>query len=152
MESEIDTNSRICPVPPGLKKGLTLHFRPRTIFIAASLTLILATAGLGYYWMMPPPVDDKRHNPYQLARIAIDGDANFSDTALLEGWPGDGSPENPFIIDGLDIDVSPDHDDCPCVSMGNCITIRNTRVDFNIRNCNVTRASYWEGGGPGAGI
>ncbi|MCK5239872.1 MAG: hypothetical protein KAR33_10015, partial [Candidatus Thorarchaeota archaeon] len=25
--------------------------------------------------------------------IAIDGDASFSDTALLEGWPGDGSPE-----------------------------------------------------------
>ena len=33
--------------------------------------------------------------------IAIDGDASFSDTAQLEGWPGDGSPENPYIIDGL---------------------------------------------------
>ncbi|MHA1909534.1 MAG: hypothetical protein ACW98Y_19705, partial [Candidatus Thorarchaeota archaeon] len=34
--------------------------------------------------------------------IAIDGDASFSDIAQLEGWPGDGSPENPYIIDGLD--------------------------------------------------
>ena len=62
--------------------------------------------------------------------IAIDGDANFSDTALLEGWPGDGSPENPFIIDGLDIDLGG--------SAGQCISINNTRVSFSIRNCNLT--------------
>ena len=29
------------------------------------------------------------------APIVIDGDANFSDTALAEGWPGDGSSGNP---------------------------------------------------------
>ncbi|MFW9792999.1 MAG: NosD domain-containing protein [Candidatus Thorarchaeota archaeon] len=63
-------------------------------------------------------------------RIAIDGDANFSDTALLEGWPGDGSPENPFIIDGLDINVG--------YAGGYCISINNTLVSFTISNCNLS--------------
>jgi parallel beta-helix repeat protein len=73
--------------------------------------------------------------------IAIDGDTNFSATALLEGWPGDGNPGNPYIIDGLDIDLGG--------AVGNCISIRNTQVHFTIRNCNLTGAS---GEDFGAGI
>jgi parallel beta-helix repeat protein len=72
--------------------------------------------------------------------IAIDGDANFTDTALLEGWPGDGSPESPFIIDGLDIDR------VGAASHG--IRISNTRVSFTLSNCYLTSKS----GEPGAGI
>ena len=75
--------------------------------------------------------------------IAIDGDANFSDTALLEGWPGDGSPESPYIIDGLEIDLDGE--------IGYCISISNTRVSFTISNCNLTGAS-WEHWPIGAGI
>jgi parallel beta-helix repeat protein len=67
--------------------------------------------------------------------IAIDGDANFSDAALLEGWPGDGSPENPFIIDGYDIDLGGGE--------GHCISIRNTRVSFTISNCNLNGAHQY---------
>ena len=74
--------------------------------------------------------------------IAIDGDANFADTALLEGWPGDGSPENPFIIDGLDIDLDGNN--------GSCIIISNTQVSFVISNCSLTGAS--EVPSVGAGI
>ena len=66
--------------------------------------------------------------------IVIDGDANFSDTALLEGWPGDGSPETPYIIEGLDIDISSND--------WYCISITNTQVNFIISNCNLTGASY----------
>ncbi len=73
--------------------------------------------------------------------IVIDGDANFSATALLEGWPGDGSHGNPYIIDGLDIELGG--------AVGNCISIRNTRVHFTIRNCNLIGAS---GEDFGAGI
>ena len=62
--------------------------------------------------------------------IAIDGDANFSDKALLEGWNGDGSPENPYLVDGYDIDLSGE--------VGHCISISNTRVSFTISNCNLT--------------
>ncbi|MFX1262735.1 MAG: hypothetical protein ACFFAZ_11650, partial [Promethearchaeota archaeon] len=64
--------------------------------------------------------------------IAIDGDANFSDMALLEGWPGDGSPENPYIIDGLNIDLDG--------RRGSCISVSNTRVCFITSNCNLTGA------------
>ncbi|MFX1607215.1 MAG: right-handed parallel beta-helix repeat-containing protein, partial [Promethearchaeota archaeon] len=78
--------------------------------------------------------------------ITIDGDADFSATALLEGWPGDGSPENTFIIDGLDIDLGGNY--------GSCITIINTQVSFIIRNCRLTGADSrdWWSGGLGAGI
>ncbi|MFX1266288.1 MAG: nitrous oxide reductase family maturation protein NosD, partial [Promethearchaeota archaeon] len=68
--------------------------------------------------------------------IAIVGDASFSDTALLEGWDGDGSPESPYMIDGLDIDLGG--------GVGHCISISNTRVSFIITNCSFTGAS-WEG-------
>jgi parallel beta-helix repeat protein len=67
--------------------------------------------------------------------IVIDGDANFSATALLEGWPGDGSPGNPYIIDGLDIDLGDEG--------SSCIFINSTQVSFIIRNCNLTGA--WTG-------
>jgi parallel beta-helix repeat protein len=63
--------------------------------------------------------------------IAIDGDDDFSATALQEGWPGEGSPEHPHIIDGLDI-------------LGGyylyCISISNTTVSFTICNCILTGA------------
>ncbi|MHA2003262.1 MAG: NosD domain-containing protein [Candidatus Thorarchaeota archaeon] len=68
------------------------------------------------------------HNP-----IVMDGDANFSATALAEGWLGDGSSGNPYIIDGLTIDSGG--------GAGHCINISNTRVNFTIQNCNLTGAS-----------
>jgi len=74
------------------------------------------------------------------APIVIDGDTNFSATALAEGWPGDGSSGSPFVIDGLDIDLGG--------AAGSCIFISNTQVNFTISNCNLTGASV----SPGAGI
>ncbi|MFX1415447.1 MAG: nitrous oxide reductase family maturation protein NosD [Promethearchaeota archaeon] len=68
--------------------------------------------------------------------IAIDGDANFNVTAQAEGWPGDGSPGNPYIIEGLDINESLW-----------CISISNTRVNFTISNCNLTGATLIDGAG-----
>jgi len=122
--------SEVCPLPPGPLKDLTLYSRPNPILVAVSLTFILMTSGLVYYLMLPPPYTPPPPPPPPHAVIAIDGDANFSDTALLEGWPGDGSPENPFIIDGLDI----------VVDGGHLISISNTRVSFTISNCNLTGA------------
>jgi parallel beta-helix repeat protein len=136
-------SSRACPrtpsskrslIPQGIKKSLNLHFRPNPILVAVSLALILMTSGFVYYWMLPKPLpiipieDPVIRTPH--ASIAIDGDANFSDTALLEGWPGDGSPETPYIIDGLDIDRAGNE--------GSCISISNTQVSFIISNCRCT--------------
>lgn len=74
------------------------------------------------------------------APIVIVSDANFSATALAEGWIGNGSSGNPYIIEGLDIDRNDES--------GHCISISNTRINFTIRNCNLTYASI----GSSAGI
>ena len=126
-------SSKACPrTPPGHMEGLSLYLKPNPILVAVSLTLILMTSGFVYYWMLPlPPGDDGELTPH--AAIYIDGDANFTATALLEGWPGDGSPENPFIIEWLYIDLGDGE--------GHCIMISNTRVSFTISNCNLTGAN-----------
>jgi len=71
--------------------------------------------------------------------IIIDGDTNFNVTAFSEGWLGNGSAENPYIINGLDIDRGG--------AAGHCISISNTRVNFTISNCNLTGASVYPGSG-----
>jgi parallel beta-helix repeat protein len=104
--------------------------------MAVGLTFLLTT-GLAYYLLLPPALPPsplpipQPPTPLQLTPhdyIEIDGDVNFSATALLEGWPGDGSSENPYIIDGLDIEVGG----------VNRISISNTRVSFTISNCDLT--------------
>ncbi|MHA1905606.1 MAG: right-handed parallel beta-helix repeat-containing protein [Candidatus Thorarchaeota archaeon] len=107
MGQDVKNDSRFCQIPQSPKKDLNRYLKPRTI--------------------PPTPLQLTPHGA-----IAIDGDANFSDTALLKGWPGDGSPENPFIIDGLDIDLGGAH--------WYGISINNTRASFTISNCNVTSA------------
>jgi parallel beta-helix repeat protein len=122
-------------------------------FAAVGLSFILTTTGLVYYLMQPPLVFlepwEKRINVVSTPHDAIwiDGDANFSDTALLEGWPGDGSPEDPFIIDGLEID------DLYGTLLWPCIGINNTRVSFTISNCYLIDSPGTNAGVPrGAGI
>ncbi|MHA2058964.1 MAG: right-handed parallel beta-helix repeat-containing protein, partial [Candidatus Thorarchaeota archaeon] len=151
-ENRVTHRSDVCKIPSKsngkVGKNGYGHLRPRTIFMAVGLTFILTT-GLAYVWMLkppplpPPPLPPLPSSPdpgTPHGAITIDGDANFSDTALLEGWPGDGSPENPYIIDGLDIDLDGNN--------GSCISISNTRVSFTISNCNLTGAS----GDSGTGI
>jgi parallel beta-helix repeat protein len=92
-------------------------------------------------YIPPAPIVTTPHAP-----IMINGDANFSATALLGGWSGDGSPENPYIIDGLGIDLW-DADAGMC-----CIVIENTRVSFTISNCNLTGAHCFSFGQGGDGI
>ncbi|MGB9636088.1 MAG: hypothetical protein ACPL1Y_02420, partial [Thermoplasmata archaeon] len=36
------------------------------------------------------------------APIHINGDADFANQTATEGWPGNGSQDNPYIIDGYD--------------------------------------------------
>ena len=52
--------------------------------------------------------------------IGISGNAAFA----AQGWPGDGTQQSPYIIEGLEI-----------VADGTCINIFNTNVHFVIRNC-----------------
>ena len=59
-------------------------------------------------------------------RIVIDSDADFT----TQGWPGNGSSENPFVIEGLFITL-----DIPCIS------ISDTTMYFEVRNCRITSSS-----------
>jgi parallel beta-helix repeat protein len=68
------------------------------------------------------------HDPF-----AIDDYYSFIATAMTEGWPGDGSSQNPYIIEGLEIDRGGE--------VGHCIDIRNTRIHFIIRHCKITGAN-----------
>ncbi|MHA2058967.1 MAG: right-handed parallel beta-helix repeat-containing protein [Candidatus Thorarchaeota archaeon] len=143
MGQAVKNSSRVCPLPPGPLKEASRHMRPRTIFMAVGLSFILTTS-LMYYLMLPPalpisPLPPTPPTPLQLTphgAITIVGDANFTAIALLEGWPGDGSPEDPFIIDGLEIDLGGE--------LRHCIFVCNTRVSFTISNCNLT-GSGWVG-------
>jgi parallel beta-helix repeat protein len=61
--------------------------------------------------------------------ITINGDSNFSATAVAEGWSGDGSAQDPYIIENYDITLGP----TPEAS----INITNTRANYTIRGCNL---------------
>ncbi|MHA2353044.1 MAG: right-handed parallel beta-helix repeat-containing protein, partial [Candidatus Thorarchaeota archaeon] len=61
--------------------------------------------------------------------IIINGDSNFSATAVAEGWSGDGSAHDPYIIENYDITLGP----TPEAS----INITNTRANYTIRECNL---------------
>ncbi|MEM3493637.1 MAG: hypothetical protein QXD15_04710, partial [Thermoplasmata archaeon] len=77
------------------------------------------------------------------APIHINGNADFANQAASEGWPGDGSEGNPYIIDGLEIDANGG-------SYG--IWIENTDVYFVIRNCTVYSATSYGSAPYGASI
>jgi hypothetical protein len=61
--------------------------------------------------------------------ISINGNDAFNDTAIAEGWIGNGTEINPFIIEGYIFE-----------SDQKCISIQNTAYHFIIRNCEFTTA------------
>lgn len=70
------------------------------------------------------------HNP-----IVIVSDEDFASQAAIEGWIGAGTLEEPYIIEGLEIDVQ-----------STCVTISGTTVYFIIRNSSLI------GGNSGSGV
>jgi parallel beta-helix repeat protein len=83
----------------------------------------------------PPPVADL---PFR-----INNDGEFAAMAAAEGWVGDGSSGNPYIIEDYDIDGG---------GYGYCIYIGNTTVSFVIQNSDFYNSSgnagayYWNSG------
>ena len=63
--------------------------------------------------------------------IRINNDTDFANQATAEGWPGDGSQTNPYIISGYEIDAH---------GAGDAIYIGNTTVYFVIKNVIVSNA------------
>ena len=64
--------------------------------------------------------------------ILIEGDVDFQAQATTEGWPGNGTEEDPIIIEDLEIDIT----------VGHGIEMRNTTLHFIIRNSNISWGRY----------
>ncbi len=75
--------------------------------------------------------------------IRINSDAEFAQMAQQEGWPGDGSVNNPYIISGYDIDAQ---------GGKYAIYMGNTTVYFIVENCYLHNATYPYSSSPGVGI
>lgn len=75
--------------------------------------------------------DAIRFSQYGGDVIRINGDEEFEEWADRMNWSGDGSPENPYIIENITMKV-------PFKTNG--IFISNTTVHFIIRNCNISFA------------
>jgi len=74
---------------------------------------------------------DSRYTQHGIIRI--NNDAEFATQATAEGWNGDGTSSNPYIIEGYDIDAQ---------GAGGAIYIGNTTVHFIVRNCHLYNASF----------
>ena len=70
------------------------------------------------------------------APIQIDNNTHFEDLATSEGWDGDGSSGEPYIISGYSISTNSVH----------CIYIQQVTAYFEIRNC------HFSGGMPTDGV
>ncbi|MFW9841940.1 MAG: OmpL47-type beta-barrel domain-containing protein [Candidatus Thorarchaeota archaeon] len=76
--------------------------------------------------------------------IRIEGDADFAAQASAEGWPGTGIEVNPYVIEGLRIEITSANQ--------NGILILDTTVHFEIRNCYFTGAHGTDEYGAVSGI
>jgi len=67
------------------------------------------------------------------APIHINGNDDFANQSATNGWTGDGTQKNPYVISGYDIDAN-----------GNsyCIWIENTSVYFIVCNSTLWNVSY----------
>ncbi|MHA1951109.1 MAG: right-handed parallel beta-helix repeat-containing protein [Candidatus Thorarchaeota archaeon] len=129
-----------------------MHAKNRVVLFTMSIAIILVLSSGTQVLSPTEPVEQQSLVlPFQPERggmtvsgtphapIIIDGDINFTATALSESWPGDGTSGDPFIIEGLDIDLGG--------GPGHGINISNTLVHFVIRNCNLTGANVFPGSG-----
>ncbi len=75
--------------------------------------------------------------------IRINGNSDFASQATDEGWPGDGTEGDPYIIEGYEIDGT---------GHGYCVYVGNTTVYFVLKSNYVHSASgkpvdyYWDAG------
>jgi parallel beta-helix repeat protein len=118
------------------KKGKIIHVLISVIIILNAFSLIqdikVKLENDGKKEPLNSPEEKSHHHKafavqYQAHEpIYINGNTNFSDTAAVESWPGNGSTSNPYTIDGLNISSG---------ASIYLIEIQNTTVHFQITNC-----------------
>ncbi|GAH74291.1 unnamed protein product, partial [marine sediment metagenome] len=88
------------------------------------------------------PIEDTSYQNIKMPKtsafnesIFIDGNNTFAAKAISEGWSGDGSINDPYIIENYTIQAIFEHG----------IEIRNTNLHFIIRNVSITngRSNYF---------
>ncbi len=83
--------------------------------------------------LSPAPHPSKTLSPLKVSPpISIYGDTDFANQAMVNGWLGNGSKSNPYIIKDLIIDGG---------GKNNGISISNTKVYFKLSNNTITNTS-----------
>lgn len=109
------------------------------LFIVFALGTPLIFLISSFIELYKPPPDDQ--HPTDIfgfnASIYIDGNKIFASIAASEGWSGNGSIDNPFIIEEYNISASTEHG----------IGIRNTNLHFIVQNVSIIngRSNYFYG-------
>jgi hypothetical protein len=108
--------------------------RKAAVIVALLLLSILANLGHGNWaisttepFVINMVSEYESHDP-----IIINSNTEFNTTAYSEGWPGNGTRNNPFVISGLEI----------LTDAESAISITGTTVYFVIRDCYLIGASY----------
>ncbi|MGY5853856.1 MAG: right-handed parallel beta-helix repeat-containing protein, partial [Candidatus Thorarchaeota archaeon] len=111
-----------------------------TLFLVALLLTPLFMAGIGMPSVsieknvLEPTPEKTMTKAYDThGAIRIMNDTDFLDQATVESWPGDGSVDTPFLIEGWNISVD---DTTP-------IWIRDTSYHFIIQDCYLTVGTGW---------
>ena len=98
------------------------------------LVVVLASAAAFSYVLMTNTENDSTTPILDIDdAIHIDGDGEFQDYIIEYSVPGNGTVEDPYVIQNLSI-----------VEDGICIDIRNVEASFIIQDCRLkTTAYYW---------
>lgn len=128
-KSDVQNNKQTC-------KNLNIQ---AFICVTIGLILLLSFLSCGTANETQSIVDSLMDSPTRVhsyseihGPISISGDQDFNDTAYAEGWLGNGTVINPFIIEGYEIDTTG--------LSAHCISIVHTSVHFTIKGCNLTGA------------
>ena len=96
------------------------------LFGSIAVVVIVLTSILSFLIYTSMSQDQRPHSP-----IIIDGDGDFAAKAKAEGWRGDGSPENPYIVSRYAINAT---------GSAYCIYAGNTTAHFVLDDLTVTGA------------
>ncbi len=102
----------------------------KIVVIALVFLMLMSVIGSGF--VHAEDVDNEGNNYIVRDPIRIDGNSDFAAQAAAEGWPGDGSEWDPYVIEGYEIDGT---------GHGYGIYVGNTTVHFVVRGCYVHNAS-----------
>jgi len=112
----------------------------RGILVSAILILLIVSA-FSAYGYEPGRVSLRARSAHDV--IWVNNDTDLENLATAEGWPGDGSVANPYVIENYEIDAQ---------GGGAAIYIGNVSKRIVIRNCTVYNATSVSAYGHAAGV